>query len=396
MDEEIEKGRKAYLKHMEGSVAAFAPGRIEFLGNHLDYNGGMVLGAAIDAGIYVLANPRRDKGLRLFSESFEDEVVETSLDQFRKIEGKGSWANYCLGVLKAMQERGLAPSSGFSLTFVSNLPVSAGLSSSAALELATGLALAQLADREVGLEELVGICREAENDFVGMPCGILDQASSALGRPDHLVLIDCRNESFSTLPLPPRTALWIIDSGIKHDLVDSHYSARHAECGDALRLVKEAGSKSACLAECREEEIDKTDLSPNLRKRAVHVAREQKRVLAFRDGLLSNRDLGELGRLLTDSHWSSSRDFENSCPELDFLVERLTESDEVLGARLTGGGFGGAVLAWTTSSFSRKEAEAIAGSYKEEYGALPSVHSFSPSRGARIEDWPPLALEKGA
>ena len=184
-------------------MAAFAPGRIEFLGNHLDYNGGMVLGAAIDAGIYVLASPRRDKGLRLFSESFEGEVVETGLDQFRKIEGKGSWANYCLGVLKAMQERGLAPSSGFSLTFVSNLPVSAGLSSSAALELATGLALAQLADREVGLEELAGICREAENDFVGMPCGILDQASSALGRPDHLVLIDCRNESFSTLPSLP-------------------------------------------------------------------------------------------------------------------------------------------------------------------------------------------------
>ena len=271
----------------------------------------MVLVSAIDAGIRP-GQPASRQGARLFSESFEGEVVETSLDQFRKIEGKGSWANYCLGVLKAMQERGPAPSRVF--TYSSNLPVSAGL-----FQLASNghwapawpsWPIARLDSRSAGFAE-------AENDFVGMPCGILDQVP-ALGRPDHLVLIDCRNESFSTLPLPPRTAQWIIDSGIKHDLVDSQYSARHAECGDALRLVKEAGSKSACLAECREEEIDKTDLSPNLRKRALHVAREQERVLAFRDGLLSNRDLGDLGRLLTDSHWSSSRDFENSCPELTF------------------------------------------------------------------------------
>ena len=167
---------------MKGSVAAFAPGRVEFLGNHLDYNGGLVLGAAIDSGIYALAIPREDNLVQLFSESFQDAVVETSLDGFSRQEGKTSWANYCLGVLQVMQEAGLAPDNGFSLTLKTNLPVSVGLSSSAALELATALAFSRLAERELSHKDLVRLCRKAENEYVGMPCESLTKRLQPSGK----------------------------------------------------------------------------------------------------------------------------------------------------------------------------------------------------------------------
>ena len=387
MSKKIAKAKQAYLEHMKGSSAAFAPGRIEFLGNHLDYNGGLVLGAAIDAGIYALANPREDKVIRLFSESFEKAVVETGLNGFSKQKGEKSWANYCLGVLEVMQSKGLAPDSGFSLVLVSDLPVSAGLSSSAALELATALALAGLARKEISRKELVGICRKAENEFVGMPCGILDQASSAFGKKDHLVLIDCETESASSLPMPAESRLWVIDSGIKHDLVDSHYATRNQECQDALRLVRENNPGLTCLAHADELMISKANLPDHVRKRALHVVREQERVCAFQNGLAEKSSLRELGTLLTDSHRSSRELFENSCPELDALVESLVENEKVLGARLTGGGFGGAVLAWTTTEFQQEDADGIASSYESQFGQVPRTHCFAPSKGATIEDW---------
>lgn len=387
MSSDIDEAKQAYLEYMEGSVAAFAPGRIEFLGNHLDYNGGLVLGAAIDAGIYALATPRKDTSVRLFSESFEDAVVETNLSDFSRLEGKQSWANYCLGVLKVMQDAEMAPLSGFSLTLTTNLPVSVGLSSSAALELATALVFSQLAGQELNRKDLVKFCRKAENEFVGMPCGILDQATSAFGKKDHLVLIDCKTESVSSLPMPAESQLWIFDSGIKHDLIDSHYATRNEECQEALRLIRKLEPSLTCLAQAGEKLVEKANLTGQIRKRALHVVREQERVLSFQKGLSENARLRDLGGLLTDSHHSSSELFENSCPELDALVQSLVGHDQVLGARLTGGGFGGAVLAWTTTEFQQTDTDMIANSYEKQFGHRPAAHCFSPSKGASIEDW---------
>lgn len=387
MSEERERFKQGHLEYMKGSTAAFAPGRIEFLGNHLDYNGGLVLGAAIDAGIYALANPRKDQVIRLFSESFEKAVVETTLNGFPKQEGEKSWANYCLGVLKVMMEEGLAPSTGFSLTFTSSLPISAGLSSSAALELASALAIAELANKKIPLKDLVGICRKAENDFVGMPCGILDQATSAFGKRDHLVLIACETENVSSLPMPSGSRLWVIDSGIKHDLVDSHYATRNQECQDALSLIREINPDLTCLAQADEQLIDQANLPESIRKRALHVVREQERVRLLQKGLAQKSSLPELGKLLTHSHHSSRELFENSCPELDALVQSLIKHEEVLGARLTGGGFGGAVLAWTTTEFKQTDADKITTSYERQFEHRPATHCFSPAKGASIEDW---------
>ena len=382
----MEKSKENYLKFMKGAVAAFAPGRIEFLGNHLDYNGGTVLGTAINAGIYGLALPIEGTDFSLFSESFEGAEISGSIENLEKQSGKKSWGNYCIGVLRVLQDRGLAPLHGFSLTLSTDLPMSAGLSSSAAVELVTAQCLLQLAKQKVSKNELVNICRKAENEWVGLPCGILDQGTSAFGENNRVVQIDCSKEEFSTLPLPPETSFWIFDTGIKHDLVDSHYGTRNQECMDALSILQKNNQSIKYLAECPSSLLEETDMTENLKKRVRHVVEEQNRVNSFIHGLNNESVPKELGSILTESHTSSSHNFENSVPELDFLVDLLTKEEKVLGARLTGGGFGGAVLAWTTSSFSQQEAVSIAQEYEKKWQHSPNFHSFLPSKGAGYYD----------
>ena len=280
----------------------------------------------------------------------------------------------------------LAPLHGFSLILTSDLPMSAGLSSSAAVELATALCLLQLANHQVSKKELVNICRQAENEWVGLPCGILDQGTSAFGKNDQVVQIDCAKEEFSTLTLPPKTSFWIFDTGIKHDLVDSQYSTRNKECMDALNILQKNNPSIKYLAECSCSLLDETEMAENLKKRARHVVEEQNRVNLFFNGLNDGTNPRELGQILTESHTSSSRNFENSVPELDFLVDLLKREEKVLGARLTGGGFGGAVLAWTMDSFSNEEAISIANAYEREWQSRPNFHSFLPSKGAAPYD----------
>ena len=393
MNEELSShdSKEAYCKYMKDSVAAFAPGRIEFLGNHLDYNGGTVLGAAINAGIYGLAKPTGDDSFRLFSESFEKAVITGSINHLEKQTGEKSWGNYCLGVLNALQARELAPNHGFSLILTTDLPMAAGLSSSAAVELTTALCLLQLAGKNISKNEWVTICREAENQWVGLPCGILDQGTSAFGEIDRVVRIDCAHENYSTIALPPDTAFWIFDTGIKHDLVDSLYGTRNQECMDALFEMRKIDDSLEHLAHGSLETAMNVGLPENLLKRVKHVIGEQERVKQFELGLKNATPLQELGKLLYESHLSSSKLFENSVPELDYLVELLNSDDEVWGARLTGGGFGGAVLAWSTHLFSQERANSIAQKYSDKFEVEPKFHSFNPSCGAHPKD----PLDKG-
>jgi galactokinase len=387
----IEEGKKAqglraYREYMQNSRCAVAPGRIEFLGNHIDYNGGKVLGSAINGMVCALARPLKEQTIRLFSESFENDVVETSLRDFSSRKGSESWANYPLGVLWALKEAGLAPSSGFELILTTDLPLAAGLSSSAAVELASALALLQLGRHELCKSDLARLCRRAENEFVGLPCGILDQGVSAYGEKDHLVLIDCEKENFSTVPLPQNTCLWIFDTGIKHDLVDSLYSARHSECSQALKLLKKVEPALTCLTAASEGLLTSTNLPEPLSKRALHVVEENVRVNLAIDLLRDGAPPKEIGQLLFASHASSRDLFDNSCPELDFLVDDLRKYPSVLGARLTGGGFGGAVLAWTEQEFSQTEAKGVAAAFRKTFGSNPQIHRFEASQGARITD----------
>ena len=370
------------LNESHDSISTFAPGRIEFLGNHLDYNGGSVLGVAINAGIYATGSMRTDNKIKFSSESFPKGDLEIDCNQIEKQSGEKSWCNYCLGVFSVLQQEGLSPEGGFSVTFSSTLPLSVGLSSSAALELATALALLRLANQKIDKTDLVRICRKAENEFVGLPCGILDQGTSAFGLRDHLVCLDCRKETFSTIPLPTNTQIWIFNSGIKHDLVDSLYSTRHDECSQAFELISQKFPEVKCLAESLEKHLHEVNLKESVKKRCLHVISEQKRVNKFLNGLKENSSPKVLGNLLTESHRSSSFQFENSCVELDFLVDELSSSKEVCGTRLSGGGFGGAVMAWTTDRFNDKDAQKVSANYEVKFGKSIDWYNFQASDGA--------------
>ena len=370
------------LNESHNSTSTFAPGRIEFLGNHLDYNGGSVLGVAINAGIYATGSLRSDNRIKFRSESFPKGDLEIVCNQIEKQSGDNSWCNYCLGVFLILQQEGLGPKGGFSLTFSSTLPLSVGLSSSAALELATALALLQLANQKIDKTDLVRICRKAENEFVGLPCGILDQGTSAFGLKDHLVWLDCQEETFSTIPLPANTQIWIFNSGIKHDLVDSLYSTRHEECRQAFELISQKFPEVTCLANALENHLHEVILEDSVKKRCLHVISEQERVHKFLEGLKKNSSPKDLGYLLTESHRSSTFQFENSCEELDFLVDQLSLSGEVCGTRLSGGGFGGAVMAWTTDRFQGKDAQGVSDAYQVKFGQSIDWYHFQASNGA--------------
>ena len=366
------------------AVCGYAPGRLEFIGNHVDYNGGLVIGAAIDRGLQVAASRRADRRVRVFSPAY-GAAVEVDLAGLAPLAGAAAWANYPLGVAWALQKNGCVFPVGFDLAMAGDLPAGAGLSSSAALELATAVALRELFGLPVELLPLARWCRQAENEFVGMPCGILDQGVSAFGQAGHLVLLDCRAETFTPLPLPETARFWIFNTGAKHALLDSLYAARRRECEDALKVLQQFHPQARFLADLSsaEAERQRADLTPDQLSRALHVTREIERVRQAA-AALEKGDLTAVGQLLVASHQSSRELFRNSCPELDFLVDRLVGLPGVYGARLTGGGFGGAVMALTNPEFTAETAAAALAAYTWHFGHAPVVFATRTGPGARV------------
>jgi len=363
------------------AVVARAPGRIEFIGNHTDYNGGTVLGASIDRGVWVAVAARADGRRRFGSEARGAIKTLPAENPPAKQRGAGGWLNYPLGVIAALPEFGLRPPAGFDYLAMSDLPSGAGLSSSAALELASALAFLALGGQEAPREVVVRLCRHAENHFVGVPCGILDQGVSGFGRKDHLVYIDCRGPGFATVPLPAGARFWIFNTHTKHALVDGLYAARHRECMDAAKRLGVpllADMTPAAL------EAARAKLPPVEFRRAQHVVEEIARVGATVQALRAG-DLAAVGRLLTASHRSSQALFENSTTGLDFLVDQLAAAPQVHGARLTGGGFGGAVMALTSPEFSEAQAAAVAAAYAAKFGARPDVLRAQTGDGAALQ-----------
>ena len=256
----------------------------------------------------------------------------------------------------------------------------AGLSSSAAIELASGLAFLSLTGQDVDRETLVKIGKHAENNFVGVPCGILDQGVSGFGKAGRLVFIDCRGPRFDTVPMPEGAHFWIFNTHTKHALVDGLYATRHRECMEAAKAL---GVSFLVEAKPATVEASQGKLSADAFKRAKHVVDEIARVdLTVMS--LENGDLTTVGGLLTASHRSSQLYFGNSTEELDFLVDTLTTTEHVYGARLTGGGFGGAVMALTDASFGESQAQAVAAAYEKKYGAKPDVLHMLTGDGAQV------------
>ncbi|MBA4136609.1 MAG: galactokinase [Opitutus sp.] len=364
----------------EATALARAPGRVEFIGNHTDYNGGSVLGAAIDRHVTVAAARSEQRRLRLFTKD-GPAVLELPSDQATRVTGSDAWANYPLGVWRALADFQLPRPEGFDLYVSANLPSGAGLSSSAALELAVALVLLKIAGRDrIDPATLAQVGRHAENHYVGVPCGILDQGTIAHARAGQLVRIDCQGPVFSLVPFPEQAALWVFNTREKHALVDGLYAERHRECQQAAQLL---GVNWLCDLRPAERPVWEAQLPALLARRVRHVVDENDRVRRVSDALGAG-NLAETGRILVESHRSSQHNFENSTPALDALVDQLANERGVYGARLTGGGFGGAVVALAAPEFTRQAAQRIGERHAQVHGLQPEILELHAADGAAL------------
>ncbi|MEX1119442.1 MAG: galactokinase [Terrimicrobiaceae bacterium] len=338
------------------SISAFAPGRVELLGNHTDYNEGVVLSAALDLGIFVEGGVSNDGQIQLESEGMPAFEADGA-----GLAPTGGWSDYPLGVLHRMREAG-HKATGLNAHFRSTLPLGAGLSSSAAMEVATGVLLMKSLNALMGPMDLAKLCRKAENEFVGVNCGLLDQVSSIFGKSGHAIYLDCRAESVETVPFPEGASLIIVNSGVKHALTGGEYNERRAMCFDAADRMGVPALRDATM-----DMLDAAGLPDIVRRRAAHVIGENDRVLQAL-GILRAGDAPSFGALMTQSHESSRHNFENSTPELDALVEIATSLPGVFGARLTGGGFGGAIVALADKTIAEETSREIVTRYKDLTG----------------------------
>ena len=341
------------------------------------------MGAAVTEGITVAVSLRDDAMIRIVSDA--GDLVKIPLGNYKAVKGVTSWTNYPIGVTKVMADLGMATPTGYNMAVTSTLPSGAGMSSSAAFELATAKALAALYGFETDTAGFAHIGRKAENEFVGMPCGILDQGVSAFGKADHLVKIDCATETFVTEPMPRGAHFWIFNSNKKHALVDSAYADRFRECHEALTHLQADYPEAKTLCEISEEQLvsSKHNLDKLIFLRAAHIVGENARVRSV-ELALANDDLKAVGVYLNQSHESSRVNFENSIEELDTLVELLKLQPNVYGARLTGGGFGGAVMALADNNFEQAQADVIAEAYKAKHGLEPSIFHTRAGDGAKL------------
>ena len=370
------------------AAVAYAPGRIEVLGNHTDYNEGYVFSAAIDKGTFFAASKAEDDTVTLVALDINGgETYTCKLADVKKVETGSTWANYPLGTFNWLFDGEPAKAGrGFKAVFGGNIPLGAGLSSSAALEMATALALAALYGIEKDKTTLAKIGQKAEHTFAGCPCGLLDQASSLYGKEGSLVKSDFRYCQFENVDLGPSVAFMMVKSNAKHALVDGAYASRRQACEDAAKYFADVLKHPVTHlrdVSCAEWILYRGGLPETTAKRAIHPIGEDERVLQGA-ALLEKGDLDGFGSLMFDSHESSRNWFENSCEELDTIVDAAKAIPEVLGARLSGGGFGGSCCLLVRPEAADKIAAQIAQAYKTAYGDEPTCAVIKPSAGAHL------------
>lgn len=354
---------------------AWAPGRVEILGNHTDYNGGEVLSAALDLGIRAEGESTPDGSVLLESEGVAGRL---ELPPGEDWQPTATWADYVLGVARVLRDAG-HNIGGFSARFSSTLPTGAGLSSSAAIEVCTAVLLTRLFDFSLEPLALAKLCRRAENEFVGVNCGLLDQASSVFGRADHLIHLDCRSESICREPIVPGWKFLIVNSGVRHALTGGEYNERREQCFAAAE-----GVGVSQLRDTTSAELAASDLPDVILRRGLHITGENERVRAGCEAL-ARHEMEIFGQLMSASHESSRRNFENSTAELDLLVEIALQQPGVAGARLSGGGFGGAIVALVREEAGSSAAADILARYSEISGHHGEAFLISPGDGAMIE-----------
>lgn len=366
-------------------AVAYAPGRIEVLGNHTDYNEGYVFSAAIDMGTFFAVSPSDDDAVRLVAGDLMKEVSYKLADCAKRDED--TWQNYVNGTFNWLFDGEPAKAGkGWKGMFLGNIPLGMGLSSSAALEMCTALALCKLYGIEKDKVELAKIGQKAEHTFAGCPCGLLDQASSMFGTKGGLVKSDFRHCTFENVSLGPSVAFMMVKSNAKHALVDGAYASRRQACEDAAQHFAEVLRHPVThLRDVSSAEwiLYREGLDDTKARRAIHPIGEDERVLAGAE-LLDKGDVKAFGALMFDSHESSRNWFENSCPELDTIVDSAKKIPEVYGARLSGGGFGGSCCLLVDPAAADRIAAAITADYKAVYGDEPTCSLIEPSEGAHL------------
>jgi galactokinase len=361
-----------------------APGRINLIGEHTDYNDGFVLPAAIGFSCWVAIAPRDDRKLALYSENFE-EFAEADLDNL-KIHATRKWADYALGVAWALEQAGYHLG-GANLYILGEVPLGAGLSSSAALEVSAGFGLMDIAHHSIGLKELALLCQRAENEFVGARCGIMDQFVSCHGRAGSAMLLDCRSLDFQLLPLPAKVHLVICNTMVKHELGTSEYNIRRGQCEEGVRQLSKA-----LPGICALRDVSLTDLEDNrallsdlIYKRCRHVVTENART-RWAASALESGEIAVLRQLMVDSHRSLRDDYEVSCHELDIMVDLAMQQPGVLGARMTGGGFGGCTINLVNADESDQFRKNVAEAYQAATGHRPDIYVCEASQGVGIAE----------
>ncbi len=352
-----------------------APGRVNLIGEHTDYNDGFVLPAALDFATYVAASVRSDRRIRVASRNFDREL-EFDLDQPLQAAEK-TWAKYVQGVGLILEREGF-PLRGANLLIDSDVPVGAGLSSSAALEISTAFALATLSGHGVDGMKLARVGQAAEHEFAGVRSGIMDQFVSVFGKKGHALFLDCRSMEWSAIPTSSAQFL-ICNTKTKHELADGEYNKRRAECEAAAAFFGKSSLRDVSIEDLRERSAGMPEIP---KKRARHIITENIRVLSSVEALI-NGDLAAFGKLMNESHTSMRDDFEISCVELDLMVELARSSREVLGARMTGGGFGGCTINLMKPGDHRDLIQDLSDAYTRETGIVPEIYRCEIGDGVR-------------
>lgn len=358
----------------------YAPGRVNLIGEHTDYNNGFVLPCAINYGTLVAVAPRNDRRVRVLAIDSDHAFDEFSLDEPIAFNPNAMWTNYIRGMVTIMQSRGYKLE-GCNLAITGDVPQGAGLSSSAALEVGVGKALAVISELEIGIMELAQLAQAAENQFVGCPCGIMDQLISACGHAGEAMLIDCHDLSLKPVTIPDHLTIIIIDSKVKRGLVDSEYSSRRRQCEQAARYFDRSSLRDVSL---QEFELRQSALPPLVRKRAQHVLEENQRTLDAAEALRTG-NITLLSQLMAASHTSMKNLFEITVPQIDFLVDLIAgELGERGGVRMTGGGFGGCVVALLPHSLAAEITALVEANYEIAWGRKASIYRCRPSDGVAL------------
>lgn len=363
----------------------FAPGRVNLIGEHTDYNGGHVFPCALTIGTYGVARKRQDGKLRFYSLNFEkDGVITGDIGELVPDE-KAGWTNYPKGVMWAFEKRGFHMDCGLDLLIWGDIPNGSGLSSSASLEVLTGVILKDLYGFSVSMTEIAQIGQYSENNFNGCNCGIMDQFASAMGKKDHAIFLDTNTLEYEYAPIKLENAKIVItNSKVKHSLVDSAYNDRRRECEQALKELQTVADIKA-LGELSEEafESHKHAISDEVcRKRAKHAVYENQRTIQA-EAALKRGDLAAFGRYMNESHISLRDDYEVSCEETDVLAELAWQIPGVIGSRITGGGFGGCTVSIVENDAVERFREEILSGYKEKCGKTAEIYVVDVGEGAR-------------